>query len=319
MLAVGREIVGDRRLQGCPQGPALARRQDAQPGMQFAGDAAMGAAVVAVAGAGVPLRAASAAGRAAGWRRRCRCGNAVPLGASRLAVRRAMVMPGPLPPSADAGRSAASSLRRPKARAVGPLAMERRRGSPAAPADPPDRPTRPRARPAARCSGSASITVRPSIIEEAMTIRWQMKLGATVPYCDRATAASEVMRARGCGAVDDEDRRLARPLGEVERRADRPQIVRAGPGRDHDQIALLHDPQDRHADGRRRVDEHVAIALLAQPLQVAAEGRERGLAGRPAAGSRASSTMRPASLAGRSRSAPPGRGPAARPAPRDGR
>ena len=44
--------------------------------------------------------------------------------------------------------------------------------------------------PAERLLGSTSITVRPSIIEAAKSVRWWIVTGATVPCCESATAAS---------------------------------------------------------------------------------------------------------------------------------
>jgi hypothetical protein len=52
------------------------------------------------------------------------------------------------------------------------------------------------------------MTVRPSIIADASTIRWQMKLGATVPCCDSATAASDVIRARDAAPLTTKIRGL---------------------------------------------------------------------------------------------------------------
>ena len=104
-----------------------------------------------------------------------------------------------------------------------------------------------------------------------------MVIGATVPCCDSATAASRGDLGLGRGAVDDEHQRLARALAQIDRGADGAQIVRAGTRRDDDQFGDLDDALDRHGDGRRRIDHRHLEALLTQHLEVGGEPRDGGL------------------------------------------
>ena len=125
--------------------------------------------------------------------------------------------------------------------------------------------------------GSTSMTVRPSIIDAAKSVRWWMR--------DRRDRAVLRQRDRGLGrdprlgrrGVDDEDQRLARALAQVDGGADRAQIVRARPGRHDDQLGDLDHALDRHGDRRRRVDHRQLEALLAQHLQIGGEPRDGGL------------------------------------------
>ena len=73
-------------------------------------------------------------------------------------------------------------------------------------------------------------------------------------------------RARRC-AIDDENQRLAVTLGDVDSRADRAQIMRAGPRRYHDEIGMRHNLRNRIGDGGRRIDDGKLDAATPQFLQ----------------------------------------------------
>lgn len=93
-----------------------------------------------------------------------------------------------------------------------------------------------------------------------------MVTGATVPCCDSATALSPVMRARG-GGVDDKDDRLAVTLGDIHRCAHGAQIVRAGPRRHDDKVGIGHHAGNRLCDGWRSIDYRDLDAHAVQPRQ----------------------------------------------------
>ena len=108
-------------------------------------------------------------------------------------------------------------------------------------------------------------------------MRWWSVIGATVPCCDSATAASEVILAFGVARVDDEDQRLAGALAQIDRGADGAQVVRARASRHDDQLGDADDRLDRHGDRRRRVDHRELEALLAQSREIAGEPSDGGM------------------------------------------
>jgi hypothetical protein len=86
----------------------------------------------------------------------------------------------------------------------------------------------------------------------AKSTRWWMVTGATVPCCDKATAASAVIRAR----VHDKQHGLACALHQIDGRADGAKVVRAGSGRDDYEVGLAHHGGNILGDRRGSVDQH---------------------------------------------------------------
>ena len=82
-----------------------------------------------------------------------------------------------------------------------------------------------------------------------------MVIGATVPCCERATAASEVILAFGVA----------------------PLTTKTGTGRDDNEFRDGNHALDRHGNGRRRVDDRQLEPLLAQYRQIRGKPGYSGL------------------------------------------
>ena len=104
-----------------------------------------------------------------------------------------------------------------------------------------------------------------------------MVIGATVPCCDKATAASEVIFALGVAPLTTNSNGLP---ARSQRSTVAPTARRScgrRPGRDDDQFGDGDHALDRHGDGRRRIDHRQSEALLAQHLEIGGEPRDGGL------------------------------------------
>jgi len=75
------------------------------------------------------------------------------------------------------------------------------------------------------------------------------------------------VRARR-GAVDDEQKLLARPARHLDGHADRAQIVRARPRRNDDQVGYGDHLLDRGSERRRRVDDGERRSAIAQRRRI---------------------------------------------------
>ena len=111
----------------------------------------------------------------------------------------------------------------------------------------------------------------------AKSVRWWIVIGATVPCCDSATAASEVILALGVAALTT---KISGLPARSHRSTVAPTARRScglGPGRDDDQLGDRDHALDRHGDRRRRIDHRQLEALLAQHLEIVGEPRDGGL------------------------------------------
>src|SRR4029450_2508630 len=101
------------------------------------------------------------------------------------------------------------------------------------------------------------------------------EIGAVV---DGYRGDGTVLRQSDCGfigdlglggrGVDDKDQGLAGAVGQIDGGADGAPVVRAGRGRDDDQLGDSNNALDSHGDGRWRVDDGQAEALLTQDLEI---------------------------------------------------
>ena len=120
------------------------------------------------------------------------------------------------------------------------------------------------------------MTVRPSIIEAAKSVRWCSVIGATVPCCDSATAASDVILAFGVAALTTKTSGLParshRSTG-----AHGAQVMRAGASRDDNQFGDRDHRLDRHGDRGRGIDHRQLEPLLSQDRQIGGQPCNGGL------------------------------------------